>query len=75
MSDCRIRFGIRARHQHRQLHIGLAGEIECHLLVAEETVRRVIERSLAAFAAEHTVLIPELSELATVLPQPGDKGA
>src|SRR5665213_3017542 len=63
------------RHQNRQLHIGMAGKLERHLLVAQEAVLRMAEGALAALAAEHAVLVPHLREFGAEAAQLVDQGA
>src|SRR5882672_2991781 len=63
------------RHQDGQLDIGVAGEVEGHLLEGEEAVLRVIEGALAAFPAEHAVLLPHPREIRALPAQLVDQRA
>src|SRR5215469_9075930 len=51
----------------------MTGELEGHLLEAQEAVARMVERPLAAFAAEHAVLLPHLREVAALPGEPADQ--
>src|SRR5215469_14294977 len=52
-----------AWHQHRELDVGVAGQFEGHLFEGKEPVARMVERALAALAAEHAVLLPHPREI------------
>ena len=53
--------------------LGLVSEIEGHLRVAEETIARMVEGARAAFAAQHTMFVPEAREIGAVAAQRGDE--
>src|SRR5262245_58422561 len=53
----------------------MAGEIEGDLLVAEEAVARMIERALAALAAEDAMGIPEARKIRALAMQAVDQPA
>jgi len=55
--------------QYGQLQIGMAGQREGHLLVAEKAFHRMIECPLATFPSEHHALTPVLLERFTSLVQ------
>src|SRR5262249_30652066 len=61
------------RRQDRQFQ--LAGEVERDLGEPHEAVARVIERALAAFAAEHAVRVPAPGKAIAALAQVGDEVA
>src|SRR5215469_5574066 len=50
------------RNQDRQLEVRLARQIERDLLIGKQTICRMLERALAAFAFEDPLFVPESSE-------------
>jgi hypothetical protein len=49
--------------QDRQFEIGVVGKIERDLLVGKQSISRMLERALAAFASGDSLFVPESSEL------------
>src|SRR5580704_16517845 len=64
-----------AWNEDRQLDVGVAGELEGHLLVAQKPIGRMVEGALAALAAQNAVLLPHLREFRAQLAQLLDQGA
>jgi len=60
------------RDQNGQLQVGPVREIEADLLEAQQSVARMIEHALAAFAAEHAVRVPEAGERGAPAAQGGN---
>src|SRR5258708_38621804 len=63
------------KHQNGKLDVGVAGEVERHLLEGEKAVLRVIESALAALATEDAVRFPHPGEIGALPAQLVDQRA